>query len=129
MISGREFKELRKNKGLTLKEVAKVLNTSEQAVNKYELEIVRNIPLDRIEAMAKLYGVSPAYIMEWDQASSSSSDQADILFIEKYGQATFDHAMQYARLDDRDQGKSDGFIESLLQDDKYKGESYGEKAI
>ena len=72
MISGREFKELREAKGLTLKEVAKVLKVSEQAVNKYELEIVRNIPLDRIEAMANLYGVPPSYIMEWDESSSSS---------------------------------------------------------
>ena len=72
MISGNEFKELRRNKGLTLKDVAKVLNTSEQAVNKYELEIVRNIPLERIEAMAKLYEVSPAYIMGWDEDPSSS---------------------------------------------------------
>ena len=75
MISGKEFRELRKNKGLTLKDVAKVLNTSEQAVNKYELEIVRNIPLERIEAMAKLYGVSPAYIMGWNDESSSSVAQ------------------------------------------------------
>ena len=67
MISGKEFKELRLNKGLTLKDVAKTLHTSEQAVNKYELEIVRNIPLERIEKMAKLYGVSPAYIMEWEE--------------------------------------------------------------
>ncbi len=130
MISGREFKELRKNKGLTLKEVAKVLNTSEQAVNKYELEIVRNIPLDRIEAMAKLYGVSPAYIMEWDQASLSSSDQADILFIEKYGQPVYDAAMKYSALDREDQSRIDERMDTMLEADKYKRASEsGEKVI
>lgn len=67
MISGKEFRELREKHGLTLKDVAKILNISEQAVNKYELEIVRNIPLDRIEKMASLYHVSPAYIMGWDE--------------------------------------------------------------
>ena len=72
MISGREFRELREAKGLTLKEVARVLKVSEQAVNKYELEIVRNIPLDKIELMAQLYGVSPSYIMEWHDPSSSA---------------------------------------------------------
>jgi transcriptional regulator with XRE-family HTH domain len=82
MISGSELKELRKNKGLTLKDVAKVLKTSEQAVNKYEMEVVRNIPLDRIEVMARLYGVSPSYIMEWEEPSPSielSSDEERLI--------------------------------------------------
>ena len=82
MISGREFKALRESKGLTLKEVANVLHVSEQAINKYELEIVRNIPLEKIELMAHLYGVSPSYIMEWDDSSSSvelSDDEQHLL--------------------------------------------------
>lgn len=113
MISGHEFKELRKNKGLTLKDVAKVLNTSEQAINKYELEIVRNIPLERIEAMAKLYGVSPAYIMGWDD--SSSSDRADSLFIEKYGRYVYDAAMKYGCLDHEDQIRIDERMDTMLE--------------
>ena len=72
MISGKEFKELRNKKGLTLKDVAKVLHTSEQAINKYELEIVRNIPLERIEKLAELYGVSPAYIMGWESPAPTA---------------------------------------------------------
>ena len=66
MISGEEFRDLRKSKGLTLKDVAKALHTTEQTINKYELEVVRNIPLDKIEKLANLYGVSPAYIMGWE---------------------------------------------------------------
>jgi len=67
MISGEEVRDLRKSKGLTLKDVAKALHTTEQTINKYELEIVRNIPLEKIEKLANLYGVSPAYIMGWDE--------------------------------------------------------------
>lgn len=66
MISGSEMRDLRKSRGLTLKDVAKHLGVSEQAVNKYEMEVVRKIPIDKIEKMARLYGVSPAYIMEWE---------------------------------------------------------------
>ena len=29
--------------------------------------------------------------------------------------------MEYSKLTDRDQGKADGFVSSLLEDDKYKG--------
>lgn len=58
------------------------------------------------------------------------SADVDSLFIERYGQDVFDHALQYSRLDDRDQGKADGFVASLLEDDKYKkGESSDGKAI
>ncbi len=128
MISGKEFRDLRRNKGLTLKDVAKVLNTSEQAVNKYELEVVRNIPLERIELMAKLYGVSPAYIMGWDE-SPSDSDRAGALFIEKYGQESFDVFLKFLQLDTEDRIRISERIDILLEADKYKRDLYGEKAI
>ena len=65
MIKGKELKELRLKKSLTLKDVAKHLGVAEQTINKYEMEIVRNIPSDKIEKLADLYGVSPGLIMGW----------------------------------------------------------------
>ena len=127
MISGKEFRALRKNKGLTLKDVAKVLNTSEQAVNKYELEIVRNIPLDRVEAMAKLYGVSPSYIMGWESLFPESD--VDSLFVGKYGHDSFDLVQKYQQLDSTDRIRLQERADTLLEDDKYKGALSGERAI
>lgn len=121
MISGNELRELRKNKGLTLKDVAKVLKTSEQAVNKYELEIVRNIPLERIEAMANLYGVSPAYIMEWEDTSSSPAAP----------DPTEERLLSVFRdLNATGKRKLSEYAEDLAGNDKYKGAAdLGEKVI
>lgn len=63
-------------------------------------------------------------------ASSSGSDQADTLFIEKYGQPVYDAAMTFAALDEVDQGRITERMGMLLEDDKYKRDSEpGEKAI
>lgn len=46
-------------------EIAEKVNVSKQTLYKYENGIVTNIPSDKIEAFAKLFNVSPAYIMQW----------------------------------------------------------------
>jgi SOS-response transcriptional repressors (RecA-mediated autopeptidases) len=79
MISGRELKELRLKAGLTQENVGKYLGVGKQAIHKYEAEIITNIPSDSIEKLAKLYHVSPAYLMGWSTNLSnipeSSTDE------------------------------------------------------
>lgn len=74
-----------------------------------------------LERLADALSVSIIYLMGLDEPSSSSDD-ADSLFIEKYGRDLFDLAMNIDRLDDRDQGKVEGFVESMLQSPKYQNE-------
>ena len=62
---GQRLRELRIQVGLTLDEVGKRIGVSKQAIYKYETGITTNIPLDKIEELAKLYRVSPAEIMGW----------------------------------------------------------------
>lgn len=118
MISGKEFKALREAKNLTLKDVSKVLGVSEQAINKYELEIVRNIPLEKIELMARLYGVTPSYIMEWDEASSSAAVPVPA------ADPNEDQLIaMYRELNSSGQKKLREYAEDLLDNDKYKKDS------
>lgn len=63
---GKKLKSLRENKKLTLDEVAQKINTSRQTLFKYENGIVTNIPSDKIKDLAGFYGVSPAYLMGWE---------------------------------------------------------------
>lgn len=62
---GNKLKSLREHKKLTLDEVAKKIGTSRQTLFKYENGIVTNIPSNKIEELAGIYGVSPAYLMGW----------------------------------------------------------------
>lgn len=63
---GKKLKTLRENKKLTLDEVAQKIGTSRQTLFKYENGIVTNIPSNKIEDLAGIYGVSPAYLMGWE---------------------------------------------------------------
>lgn len=53
---------------LSQEDVARVIGSTKQAVYKYERSIVENIPPEKVERMAALFGVSPAYLSGWDEA-------------------------------------------------------------
>ena len=62
---GARLKTLRLDRGLTQDEVGQRVLVSKQTLYKYENDIVTNIPADKIEMLAEVYGVTPAYIMGW----------------------------------------------------------------
>lgn len=73
MSIGKKIKDLRIQREMTQGDVAKALNTTCQAIFKYEQEIVTNIPTDKIEQLAKLFDVSPAYLIGWDDTQPTIS--------------------------------------------------------
>lgn len=69
---GDKIKELRLQRDLTQEEVGDYIGTSKQTLYKYENGIITNIPSDKIEALSKLFDVSPGYLMGWETVSDSS---------------------------------------------------------
>lgn len=67
MTIAERLKKMRKERGLSMDEVAKRLSVSRQTVFKYEHGIITNIPLEKIEVLAELYGVEPADIVGWEE--------------------------------------------------------------
>jgi len=129
MNTGEKIKELRELSGMTQEELGARLGLKKAAINKYETGRVVNIKRTTLKRLADALGVTPADLLD-DDSSSSGSDQADTLFIEKYGQPVYDAAMTFAALDEVDQGKITERMGMLLEDDKYKRDSNpGEKAI
>lgn len=66
MEVGELLKKLRIEKDLSLDDVAKQLGLARQTLYKYETGLITNIPLTRIEELAKIYNVTPGYIMGWE---------------------------------------------------------------
>ena len=62
------LKELRKLKGLTLDELATLVGTSKQTIQRYETGVISNIPPSRVEALARALGTSPNELMGWEGA-------------------------------------------------------------
>jgi len=71
-LIGERIKQLREANSLTQEELAKRLETSKQTIYKYENQIITNIPSDKIEILAKIFKVSPIYLMGWDETNEES---------------------------------------------------------
>lgn len=78
MPKGERIKRLRKEKGITQLEMAKLLSTTKQTISKYEKGIVTNIPSDRIEAMARILDTTPEYILGWDIEEGNPANAAGL---------------------------------------------------
>lgn len=69
---GQKLRKLREEKGFTLQEVGDLVGESKQTIHKYERDIITNIPSSNVEKLAKLFSVSPSYIMGWFAPTVSS---------------------------------------------------------
>lgn len=76
MSIGKRIKALRIERNLTLEYVGQIIGASKQNLYKYENEIITNIPSDKIEKLAVLYGVSPCYIMGWEVPNTKNGTES-----------------------------------------------------
>ena len=71
METGQRIRTAREQKKLTLDEVAQRCGTTKQTIYKYENGIVKKIPYDRIELLAEVLEVTPAYLFGWEEKEIS----------------------------------------------------------
>ena len=69
MKKGERIKMRREQLGITQTALADMIGESKQTIYKYESGVVSNIPSDKIEAIANVLDVSPAWICGWEQDS------------------------------------------------------------
>lgn len=68
---GERIKKRRLALGLSVDQVAKQLGKDRATVYRYESDEIGNMPLSIIEPLARILGVSPAYIMGWESIEES----------------------------------------------------------
>ncbi len=73
------IKARRAELGLTLEDVAKSLNVSRSTVLRYETKAIENMGIDKLEALAKVLKVDPAYLMGWMGPVPKSSEEAAVM--------------------------------------------------
>lgn len=75
---GERLRQLRKEKKMTLDDLARALGTSKQTIQRYESGVIANIPPEKIEALASALGTTPSALMGWsDGAAEHSRDIAE----------------------------------------------------
>ena len=67
------IKQLRKEKGLTLEQVADVVGVGKSTVRKWETGMIANMKRDKIALLAKALGTTPAYLMGWKEPDKEVS--------------------------------------------------------
>lgn len=66
------IKSRRSELGLTLKDVAEALGVAESTILRYETSDIKNMGIDKIEALAKVLQCSPEYLLGWDSDLESA---------------------------------------------------------
>lgn len=64
----KNLRTLRKRKGLTQEALAKAACIRPQTIYKYEKGIVKNIPYERIEALASALKTTPSRLLGWEDS-------------------------------------------------------------
>ena len=67
MTVGDRIRATRKREGISQTELAQKMGVIKQTLYKYETGIVTNIPSEKIEAAAKALGVTPGFLMGWEE--------------------------------------------------------------
>ena len=67
------IKDLRKQKGLTLEQVADIVGVGKSTVRKWETGMIANMKRDKIASLAKALGTTPAYLMGWKETEKETS--------------------------------------------------------
>ena len=68
---GAKIKYLRTISGMSQEELGRRVGVQRAAINKYEKGSVTNIPIATIEKIAKVFDVSPNFIVGWDDTKSN----------------------------------------------------------
>lgn len=74
MSKGERIKLLREKINISQTEMAEKIGVSKQTLYKYENDIITNVPSDKIEAIARITGSTPAFIMGWDETIPQLDD-------------------------------------------------------
>ena len=69
MLSNK-LKSLRRERKMTLDDLAKKLGTSRQTIHRYENGTISNIPPEKVELLAEALNTTPQYLMGWENTYS-----------------------------------------------------------
>ena len=76
---GNRIKLRRKQLGLSADSLAKKLGKNRATIYRYESDEIENLPLNILEPLARALGVSPAYLMGWEQIIQHKTKKVPLL--------------------------------------------------
>ena len=125
MTMGERIRNLRIQHNMSMEELGKALGLGKTAIFKYEKGEVENLPRSTVEKMSILFGVSPSYLMcfdQWDQNSEALSDEVKLIerIQAKWGKDMVFIMQHYSELNTDGQETLRNIAESLGMLNKYQ---------
>lgn len=85
MTIGSRIKQLREAKKMTQEDLGKAIHSTKQTIFKYENGIITNIPMDKVEIIARKLDCTPAYLMGWTtDVQGNINDKEPLIIPEEY---------------------------------------------
>lgn len=77
MTLGKRIKACRQAAGISVDELAEKLNKNRATVYRYENDEIQQLPPAALEKLAAVFGVSPAFLMGWENEKTCNSPLCD----------------------------------------------------
>lgn len=84
MDLGEKIRLLRHQRGMTLEDVGDACGVGKSTVRKWESGQIANMRRDKIALVAKALGVTPAYLMGWDESPALPTMPANIVPVKRH---------------------------------------------
>lgn len=125
MTMGERIRTLRKQHRMSMEELGSKIGVGKSAILKYEKGEVENLPRTTIEKMSIIFGVSPSYLMcfdDWDQNSEALSDEVALIerIQAKWGKGMVEIMHNYYELNEDGQTTLLNISESLSMLQKFQ---------
>ena len=115
MTMAETIRMLRLQRGMTQEELGDVIGVQKSAVRKYESGMVENIPRSSIKKMADFFGVSPSYLMGWeDETPAPDLSESERVWIELYRKLSPEVRETFVTLVEKFDALPDGERQMLL---------------
>lgn len=76
MTIGKRMRDRRKQLGFSAEYIAEKLGCSPATIYRYENGYIEKMPIDSVVPIASILGVTPAYLMGWEDASGAEKTAA-----------------------------------------------------
>lgn len=123
---GERIKQLRKKNKMTQSELGELLGVGRTAILKYEKNEVEDIPASKIKKMSTIFGVSPSYLMCFDQYDEEDLAQ-EVVLIEtiqaRWGKSTVSLLNSFLSLNDEGKLAVFKYVEDISALPKYNNGS------
>lgn len=71
------IKSLRQSLHMSYQDLAELTGMSKSTLQRYETGSIKNIPLSKVNVLAKALHTTPAYIMGWDENKNANNSELD----------------------------------------------------